>query len=70
MPSTKIVLVFVAVARMAVIAANTPLGRIAEPVDVANAVVFLASDLARHITGASLVIDGGSTIRYSQPAGN
>ena len=47
-----------------------PLGRVADPVDVANAVVFLASDLARHITGAHLVIDGGSTIRYSQPAGN
>jgi NAD(P)-dependent dehydrogenase (short-subunit alcohol dehydrogenase family) len=47
-----------------------PLGRIAEPVDVANAVVFLASDLARHITGAALVIDGGSSIRYCQPAGN
>lgn len=47
-----------------------PLGRIADPRDVANAVVFLASDLARHITGESLVIDGGSTIRYSQPAGN
>jgi enoyl-[acyl-carrier-protein] reductase (NADH) len=39
-------------------------------VDVANAVVFLASDLARHITGAALVIDGGSSIRYCQPAGN
>jgi 3-oxoacyl-[acyl-carrier protein] reductase len=47
-----------------------PLGRVAEPVDVANAVVFLASDLARHITGTSLVIDGGSTVKYSQPAGN
>jgi NAD(P)-dependent dehydrogenase (short-subunit alcohol dehydrogenase family) len=47
-----------------------PLGRLAEPVDVANAVVFLASDLARHITGTSLVVDGGSTVRYSQPAGN
>jgi NAD(P)-dependent dehydrogenase (short-subunit alcohol dehydrogenase family) len=47
-----------------------PLGRLGEPVDVARAVVFLASDLARHITGESLVIDGGSTIRYSQPAGN
>lgn len=47
-----------------------PLGRIAEPIDVANAVVFLASDLARHITGESLVIDGGSSITYCQPAGN
>jgi 3-oxoacyl-[acyl-carrier protein] reductase len=47
-----------------------PLGRVAQPADVANAVVFLASDLAGHITGASLVIDGGATVRYSQPAGN
>lgn len=47
-----------------------PLGRVAEPADVANAVVFLASDLARHVTGTSLVVDGGSTVRYSQPAGN
>ncbi|GAA5144955.1 glucose 1-dehydrogenase [Microbacterium pseudoresistens] len=47
-----------------------PIGRLAEPVDVANLVVFLASDLSRHITGEHVVIDGGSTIRYSQPAGN
>ena len=47
-----------------------PLGRLAQPVDVANAIVFLASDLARHVTGTSLVVDGGSTVRYSQPAGN
>jgi NAD(P)-dependent dehydrogenase (short-subunit alcohol dehydrogenase family) len=47
-----------------------PLGRLAEPRDVANCVVFLASDLARHVTGQSLVVDGGSTIRYPQPAGN
>lgn len=47
-----------------------PLGRLAEPVDVARAVVFLASRLAGHITGESLVIDGGSSIRYCQPAGN
>jgi NAD(P)-dependent dehydrogenase (short-subunit alcohol dehydrogenase family) len=32
-----------------------------EPVDVANAILFLASDEARFITGASLVIDGGYT---------
>lgn len=47
-----------------------PLGRIADPRDVANPVVFLASDLARHITGESLVVDGGSSVRYCQPAGN
>jgi NAD(P)-dependent dehydrogenase (short-subunit alcohol dehydrogenase family) len=32
-----------------------------EPVDVANCIVFLASDEARFVTGASLVCDGGYT---------
>ena len=40
-----------------------PLGRVGQPEDVAAAVAFLASDQARHITGASLLIDGGQTLR-------
>ncbi len=36
-----------------------PLGRIAEPEDIAGAAVFLASDEARYITGQMLFIDGG-----------
>ncbi|MFJ1708175.1 2,3-dihydro-2,3-dihydroxybenzoate dehydrogenase [Kitasatospora sp. NPDC088346] len=40
-----------------------PLGRIAEPADVAEAVVFLASDRARHITMHDLYVDGGATLR-------
>lgn len=36
-----------------------PLGRMGEPADVADPVVFLASDAARYVTGAALLIDGG-----------
>jgi len=38
-----------------------PLGRVAEPIDVARAVAFLASDAAAFINGATLVVDGGLT---------
>jgi NAD(P)-dependent dehydrogenase (short-subunit alcohol dehydrogenase family) len=40
-------------------AANRPLHRIGTPEDVANAVLFLASDMAQWITGTCLVVDGG-----------
>jgi L-rhamnose 1-dehydrogenase len=36
-----------------------PIGRYGEPSDVADCVVFLASDMARYVTGASLLVDGG-----------
>ncbi|MDQ4139248.1 MAG: SDR family oxidoreductase [Bacteroidota bacterium] len=39
----------------------TPMGRPATPADIANAAVFLVSDKARHITGQTLIIDGGWT---------
>ncbi|MBD3335320.1 MAG: glucose 1-dehydrogenase [Candidatus Eisenbacteria bacterium] len=39
-----------------------PLGKPGEPEDVAGPVVFLASDLARHITGAVLNVNGGAVL--------
>ena len=38
---------------------NTPLGRVAEPAEIAGAVRFLASDAAAFITGEVLLVDGG-----------
>ncbi|HEY6236505.1 MAG TPA: SDR family oxidoreductase [Candidatus Elarobacter sp.] len=43
--------------------AETPLGEIAEPADIANVIVFLASDLARHCTGATIDVNGASYVR-------
>jgi NAD(P)-dependent dehydrogenase (short-subunit alcohol dehydrogenase family) len=43
--------------------ANIPLGRVGQPEDVVGAVLFLASDAARFITGDSLKVDGGWTAR-------
>ncbi|MFL7892064.1 MAG: SDR family NAD(P)-dependent oxidoreductase [Anaerolineales bacterium] len=40
-------------------AAERPLGRYGEPIEVAQAVLFLASEAASYITGAALVVDGG-----------
>ena len=45
--------------KLAYMKQRIPLGRLGKPADVANAVVFLASDLARYITGAALLVDGG-----------
>ena len=42
---------------------RVPLGRMATPEDVANAVIFLASDKASYITGQNIIIDGGLTIQ-------
>jgi NAD(P)-dependent dehydrogenase (short-subunit alcohol dehydrogenase family) len=39
----------------------TPLGRPATTTDIANAALFMVSDTAKHITGQSLIIDGGWT---------
>jgi len=40
-----------------------PVGRMGLPEDIANAVVFLASDESSYITGQVIVVDGGWTLR-------
>ena len=48
---------------------NTPMKRSADPMEVANAIIFLASREASYITGVSLVVDGGNTIqKYKGPS--
>ncbi|GAA3813477.1 SDR family oxidoreductase [Streptomyces phyllanthi] len=44
---------------IAAVARTVPLGRLAEPSDIGEAAVFLASDAAAYITGASLLVHGG-----------
>ena len=39
-----------------------PLGRLGQPQDIAQVVVFLASDMAAYVTGAALLVDGGAFV--------
>ena len=42
-----------------ILAAAIPMGRLGDPIDIANMNLFLASDESRYITGAEFVVDGG-----------
>lgn len=41
------------------VAESTPLGRLAVPLDIANACLYLASDMSRYVTGVVLDVNGG-----------
>ena len=47
--------------------ANTPLRRVAQPADIAGALLFLCSDLASYVTGQTLVVDGGVGAKFPYP---
>jgi NAD(P)-dependent dehydrogenase (short-subunit alcohol dehydrogenase family) len=46
---------------------HLPMGRFAEPVELANAVVFLASDESSYVTAATFLVDGGLSGAYVTP---
>jgi NAD(P)-dependent dehydrogenase (short-subunit alcohol dehydrogenase family) len=48
---------------MATILAATPLGRLAEPAEIAHAILFLASPASAMVTGTILPVDGGYLAR-------
>jgi 3-oxoacyl-[acyl-carrier protein] reductase len=49
--------------QQATVAAAIPAGRLGEPEDIAYAMLFLASDQASYITGQTIVVDGGISVR-------
>ena len=46
---------------------SVPLDRVADPEDIADVALFFASDAARHVTGETLLVDGGLHLSVGQP---
>ncbi len=49
-------------AAVGMVAQRTPLGRMAQPLDVANVIAFLCADESAYVTGTELTVDGGYSI--------
>ena len=47
--------------------ASIPMGRFAAPAEIASTVLFLSSRLASYVTGQTLAVDGGLTVKYGLP---
>lgn len=45
------------------VTSQIPMGRFGDPEDIANAALYLASDMGKYVTGATLVVDGGIAMR-------
>lgn len=56
-------------AGLATLGAQLPIPRAGTPADVAHACLFLASEASGYVTGASIVVDGGSTLSNRPPGG-
>ena len=50
------------------IKAGIPMGRLGKPEEMANVVLFLASELASFVTGAAFIADGGQTAKTGSPS--
>ena len=49
-------------AGIAAVGATVPLGRMADPSDVADVCLFLASEQSRHVSGVEIYVDGGLSL--------
>ncbi len=50
--------------RKAKVMGRTPMGKLGEPADIGNAVVYLSSNAAKYVTGVVLCVDGGNSIGF------